>query len=148
MNVGVIQGGTSVNTIASRAWLELDLRSEGEKLLAKLAQNVEQLVRAAEKKDVSFEIQVIGDRPAGEIAPQHPLVEFAVRVLEEQGTQAELNIGSTDANLPLSRGLPAICIGLTNGGGAHTQNEFIHTDKVEDGLQQLLKVVQGAFEVL
>jgi di/tripeptidase len=92
--------------------------------------------------------EVIGDRPAGGIPPDHPLVCLAVEALEKQGERADLNIGSTDANIPLSRGLPAICIGLTQGGGAHTSAEYISTSPLKNGLAQLVDIVLGAFEKL
>ncbi len=120
LNVGTIQGGLSVNSIASEATIELDLRSEDAGQLNKLAQKVEKLIRKSSKTDFEFTSEIIGDRETGEISGDHPLVQLAVGVLEKQGRKAELNIGSTDANVPLSRGYPAICIGLTNGGRAHT----------------------------
>ena len=148
LNVGTIEGGLSVNSIASEATIELDLRSEDGGQLNKLTQKIEKLVQKSNKTGVEFTSEIIGDREMGEIAGDHPLVQLAVEVLEKQGRKAELSMGSTDANVPLSRGYPAICIGLTHGGGAHTEKEFILTDGLSDGLAQLVEVVQGAFEVL
>lgn len=142
LNVGVIGGGTTVNTIASQAYLELDLRSESVEALAELDAQVQALVRAADQQDVRATGVVIGERPVGEIPREHPLVRHAVECLESNGLSARLNIGSTDANVPLSRGLPAVCIGLTNGGGAHTSAEFIHTRPLEQGLGQLVALVE------
>jgi len=70
-------------------------------------------------------------------------VQLARRCLERQGIQPNLTIGSTDANVPLSQDLPAICVGLTTGGGAHTQQEFIHTEPCKKGLAQLVCLVEG-----
>jgi acetylornithine deacetylase/succinyl-diaminopimelate desuccinylase-like protein len=148
LNVGRIEGGLSVNSIASEATIELDLRSEDGSQLNKLVQKVDKLVRKSSKNGVEFTSEIIGDRETGDISENHPLVRLAVDVLEKQGRKAELNIGSTDANVPLSRGYPAICIGLTNGGGTHTEKEFILTDGLSEGLAQLVEVVRGAFEVL
>jgi tripeptide aminopeptidase len=147
LNVGVIQGGTSVNTIAAEAHLELDLRSEQVDGLNELISQVEHLITAANRTDVQVTAQIIGQRPAGEIPPGHPLIRMALERLEAQGLPPRLNIGSTDANIPLSRGLPAICIGLTTGGGAHTTNEYILTRPVAQGLVQLTEVVQGVFNL-
>ena len=147
LNVGVIQGGTSVNTIAAEAHLELDLRSEQVESLNRLINQVEELVVSANRTDVQVVTHIIGERPAGEISPDHPLVRLAFSCLETQGVQAKLNIGSTDANIPLSRGLPAIWIGLTTGGGAHTTSEYMLTDPLEQGLAQLVDVVKGAFRL-
>jgi acetylornithine deacetylase/succinyl-diaminopimelate desuccinylase-like protein len=88
-------------------------------------------------------IELIGHRPVGEISKYHPLVALAVQGLEMAGIQPSLNIGSTDANIPLSLGYPAICLGLTTGNGAHTVNEYIDLPPLEFGLDQLLFVIKG-----
>lgn len=142
LNVGVIVGGTTVNTIASEAHLELDLRSEDAKTLENLSSRVEELVAVANRSGVVVTAEVIGRRPAGEISLDHPLVQLAARCLQAQGISPRINIGSTDANIPLSRGLPAICIGLTAGSGAHTVDEYIYTPPLAQGLAQLVSVVE------
>ncbi len=145
LNVGVISGGTSVNTIAAEATLQLDLRSENTETLGVLVHQVEGLVDQANLKGgeaIHVEADIIGDRPAGEIPADHPLVKLAVECLAENGIEARLNIGSTDANEPLSRNLPAICVGLTTGGGAHTRDEYIDIKPVEKGLGFLVNLVQ------
>jgi acetylornithine deacetylase/succinyl-diaminopimelate desuccinylase-like protein len=147
-NVGVIDGGTSINTIAARASLELDTRSVDTESLSNLTKQVEHLVTNTKVPGAEFQIEVIGQRPAGEIDSQHPLVRLASRILNEQGIPSKLNIGSTDANIPLSRGLPCICVGLTNGGGAHTLNEYILTPPLESGMVQLAELVTRAFQEL
>ena len=68
---------------------------------------------------------------------------MAVQCVREQGVDAVLTSGSTDANIPLSLGLPAVTLGLTKGGGAHTVHEYIHTSPLEKGLEALLGVVNG-----
>ena len=143
MNVGTISGGTSVNTIAAQATCLLDLRSESGQVLARLARQVEAQIEAGNRQGIRFSWKVVGERPAGGIPSSHPLVRLAKGCLEAQGVHPQLNIGSTDANIPLSRGLPAICVGLTNGGGAHTVEEYILTRSLELGLAQLLALVQG-----
>jgi di/tripeptidase len=148
LNVGVIEGGTTVNSIASEAHLELDLRSEGKQALEDLDRRVEALAKATEGPDVRVAQEVIGQRPAGSIPSSHPLVRLAMRCLEEQGIEPSLTVGSTDANIPLSRGLPAICLGLTTGAGAHTLNEYINTRSLARGLAQLVAVVKGVYEDL
>lgn len=146
-NVGVIQGGTTVNTIAEQACLELDLRSETPKALAELTAQVELLVEQAQRPGVEVDAQVIGQRPAGHIPAAHPLVRLARHCLEEQGVKPAMGIGSTDANIPLSQGLPAVCIGLTTGGGAHTRQEYINTEPLRSGLAQLLRFVGRAHQL-
>lgn len=143
LNVGVIHGGTSVNTIAPEASIELDLRSESKQVLSTLVAQVEMLVNKLNRPEVAFSYEVIGDRPVGEISPNHPLIRLAKQSLEDVGIEPCLNIGSTDANIPLSRGLPAVCLGLTTGGGAHTVEEYINTKPLEQGIKQLIAVVEG-----
>ncbi len=147
MNVGKISGGTSVNVIASEASLELDLRSEGEESLVELISNVERKLQAANQADVTFEAEVIGSRPAGEIPADHPLIQLAQECIREQGLEPTLTSGSTDANAPLSRELPALVLGITTGGGAHTMNEFINVNLVEKGMAQLLRFVSSISEI-
>ncbi|HEX2979408.1 MAG TPA: M20/M25/M40 family metallo-hydrolase [Anaerolineaceae bacterium] len=146
LNVGVIQGGTSVNTIAAQARLELDLRSVRVDALDWLIEQVEKTVFAANLSGVEVKARVIGDRPAGEIAAEHPLVQLAQRCLLELDIEPHLIIGSTDANIPLSCGYPAICIGLTSGGRAHTTDEFIYTQPLAKGLEQLVQIVSRVWQ--
>ena len=142
MNVGKISGGTSVNVIAAEAMLDLDLRSEGQESLASLVLAAEKLIHNANKPNVSVEAQVIGQRSAGEMDPHHPLVKLAKECLREQGLDAVLTTGSTDANIPLSKGYPAIVLGVSTGGGAHTTQEYINTAPVEKGMEQLVRFVE------
>jgi tripeptide aminopeptidase len=148
LNVGIISGGTSINTIAAEAWLELDLRSESAQALLNLVERVEWLVQEVNRQELAVSMELIGERPMGQIPVQHPLVQLARRCLEAQGIKPNLTIGSTDANVPLSRGLPAVCLGLSIGGGAHTQQEYIHTAPLQKGLDCLVEVVEGSFRLL
>lgn len=142
MNVGKISGGTSINVIAAEASLELDLRSEGQETLGDLIAAVESVIQNANKPGVNLEMQVIGQRPAGQISSNHPLVKLGEECLREQGINSILTTGSTDANIPLSKGHPAIVLGISTGGSAHTVNEFIHTEPVEKGMEQLVRFVE------
>lgn len=146
MNVGKISGGTSVNVIAAEASLELDLRSEGQEALAELIARAEKLIQQANRHDVRVDAEVIGQRPAGEISPHHPLVKLAEDCLRELGIEPVLTVGSTDANIPLSKGYPAIVLGISTGASAHTIHEYINTEPVVQGMEQLLKFVEQVWE--
>ncbi|MBK8046812.1 MAG: M20/M25/M40 family metallo-hydrolase [Anaerolineales bacterium] len=144
-NVGVISGGTSINSIAHDAECELDLRSEAPEALGAMVEQVRHIVTHYQTQrwrqaGVQVEMDGIGDRPGGGIADDHPLVQAAMRSLLAVGIQPQTNmrISSTDANIPLSRGLPAVCIGVTDGGNAHRPDEWISTELVPKGLQHLL----------
>ncbi len=141
MNVGRFGGGTSINTIASEAWLELDLRSESMAALNELVNSVEHTVEHTSRPGLRFDLEVIGQRPAGEISVSHPVIQLARTVLTQMGTEPSMTVGSTDANIPLSCGYPALVLGLTHGGGAHTVHEFIETEPVARGLKHLVDFV-------
>jgi tripeptide aminopeptidase len=146
LNVGVISGGSSVNTIAAEAMLELDMRSENTSTLENVVKQVEQIVYSAQKPGVAIKLEPIGQRPSGELPAEHRLVRLAQDCLRRVGVEPHLNIGSTDANLPLSLGLPAVTIGLTTGGRAHTVHEFINIAPLEKGVEQLVSLVSRAWD--
>ena len=146
LNVGVIAGGSGVNVVASEAHFELDVRSETEEGLTEILTHVEQRLHSAQKQGVSVGIDVIGERPAGGLPLDHPLLRLAGDCLSEQGIQPTFTAGSTDANIPLSRGLPALVIGITTGAGAHTPNEYIDIPPIKQGMQQLVRFVERVFE--
>ncbi|RJP49020.1 MAG: M20/M25/M40 family metallo-hydrolase [Anaerolineaceae bacterium] len=137
LNVGMIAGGTSVNTLAAEASLELDMRSESPRALTDLVSRVDALIETANRPGVRVKAEVIGHRPAGEIPTSHPLIELAVACTRAQGMEPSLIGGSTDANVPLSRGIPAVVMGVTTGGGAHTTSEFIDVKPVARGMKAL-----------
>ncbi|HCR70855.1 MAG TPA: peptidase M20 [Anaerolineae bacterium] len=142
MNVGVIQGGTGVNVLASEAKCELDLRSEDPKTLAKLIGQVEDILIKADRSDVKIMAEVIGERPAGEISAEHEFIKLAVQCVEEQDVTATLTSGSTDANIPLSQNIPAVVLGITSGGGAHTINEYLDVEPIEKGIKSIVSFVE------
>jgi len=141
-NIGTINGGTSVNTIAREAWFDLDLRSEDPSALSELATRVESLAAENRLAGVALEIQVIGDRPSGGLTRHHPLVQIAAHVLQNLGVTPRFDTGSTDANIPLSLGLPCICVGLSHGGNAHRPDEYIETAPLATGLKALVQMVR------
>ena len=147
MNIGKIAGGTSVNVIASQASLDLDLRSEGRESLAELISAAEKLIFHANRPGVHVEAQVIGQRPAGEMPANNPLVLLARDCLREQGIEPGLISGSTDANVPLSKGYPAIVLGISTGGSAHTVHEYINTAPTAQGMEQLVKFVSRIWDM-
>jgi acetylornithine deacetylase/succinyl-diaminopimelate desuccinylase-like protein len=144
-NIGTIHGGTSVNTIAREASLDLDLRSEDPAILAALAARVEELAASFVSHNLQVETCIIGDRPPGALPRDHALVQLAVHALEAVGVTPTFEAGSTDANVPLSQGLPCVCVGLTRGGNAHRPDEYIETAELEKGLLAMLSLVRGVF---
>lgn len=147
LNVGIIQGGTSINTIASQAHFLLDLRSEDQNSLLQLSEQVVKVIQSHEKEGINIIIEQIGMRPAGEIPADHPLVRLALDVLDDLQIPSGLEIGSTDANFPLNRHYPAVCLGLSRGNFPHTSREFIETDPLKTGLSQLFMLVDRIWQI-
>lgn len=150
-NVGIIQGGTSINTIANSAQLWLDLRSEGPAALEQLVKSAEEIVRlrrrdyVQEGHGVEIKMEQVGNRPAGSISRQSPVVVLADAALRAVGSEdVHYIVSSTDANVPLSRGYQAVCLGLTHSGNSHRPDEFIDTTHLPAGLGQLLLVALAA----
>lgn len=141
INIGTIFGGTTINSIASYATCDIDLRSEEESTLSQLKETIIRIIEQNKKLDVKYFISEIGSRPHGEISANHWLVQLAVESLNQIGVRAVLATGSTDASYPLSKGLPAICICVTKGGNVHTINEFIELSSIHKGIEQIIYII-------
>ncbi|HLA45838.1 MAG TPA: M20/M25/M40 family metallo-hydrolase [Aggregatilineales bacterium] len=143
-NIGLISGGSSINTIAGSAECYLDLRSEDMETLNELESRVRSLAERNTTSGVTFDFEAVGERPAGGIPQDHPLIRLAVDAHREINMTVELESGSTDANALLSRGIPTVCVGISYGGNAHTPGEYIETAPVEDGMWQLFLLTAAA----
>ncbi len=145
-NIGVIEGGTSVNTIAQRAALLLDLRSLEPAALEGLVRQVERIVAELRTTEphVTLEVEVVGDRPAGHLPRAHPLVGLAAAAYESVGAPITYDAASTDANVPLSRGIPAVCVAVGHGENAHRLDEYIEPARVAAGMRALLLLALAA----
>jgi tripeptide aminopeptidase len=137
LNVGTVEGGTSVNTIAAEASFVLDLRSTDAAALSALGDLVESAARRAGRGVIRVETDLLGARPAGAVPTDSPLVRAATATLAALGLTPICDASSTDANVPIGRGVPAVCIGLTTGGNVHRVDEYIETEPVATGLAQL-----------
>ncbi len=146
MNVGVIRGGRSVNTIAPEAVCEIDLRSDDPTSLADLDKAMKAAVRGAVPNDEgALTIRRIGRRPAGSIDRNDPLIGAVLRARRDSGLgAAQFNSGSTDANHATGLGIPATCVGVTTGGEAHTPREWIRTAPIKQGVPYVGRAVVNA----
>ncbi len=144
--VGVIEGGTSINSIAQSASGLLDLRSESPVELEGLVTAVSQIIEQANRrKDVQVSMELIGNRPAGQLAADAPLVQWAQAALQAVGhAHPRLIASSTDANVPLSEGYTAVCIGLAESHNAHRLDEYLDPQHLPNGLGQLLLLTLSA----
>ena len=139
-NVGVIEGGTSVNTIAQNASFLYEYRSDSYKCLEKMKAFFEQTVAKAQEDPRSkIEVEIIGIRPCGEEVDEaifNDMIANAKGICEKySGVPCKLESGSTDANIPMSLGVPALCVGNHMGGGMHTREEFLEIASVPVGLK-------------
>lgn len=147
LNVGVLEGGSSVNSIPTLARAKVDLRSESitklDELAGLLTKAVERAVEIENNRctggRVAAKIKEIGTRPGGGLAPDAPLLQQLRAVEHHLGIRSRLDCASTDANIPLSLGIPAVSIGAGGqGGGAHTPSEWYDPDGRELGLRRIL----------
>jgi len=149
LNVGMIIGGVSVNTIAPEASCLLDLRSIDESALRRLSDRVTRLVDRSNRGDaVVYAAEPIGERPAGVVAADSPIVQIAASTLAALGLEPSFDASSTDANVPIAAGIPAVCVGLTTGGNVHRVDEFIDLEPVPNGITQLALLTLALAESL
>jgi len=152
-------GGTGLNSIPQEAWFDLDLRSEDPRALAQLdvtvraaldrAADDENRRRTAGSPPLRVEIQLLGDRPSGMTARVHPLVQAAVAANRALGRDAELASASTDANVPIALGIPAIALGAGGkAGDAHLATEWYENVEGALGIIRALLVTAAMAEVV
>ena len=134
-NFGIIEGGTSINSIPARAAVKVDLRSESESELARLESALREAMRAGVRQEIDatnaapdaleLNLRSLGSRPAGKISEDSSLVETIQNVDRYLGNRSRIERSSTDANLPLSLGIPAVSLGGGGkGSGSHTLAEW------------------------
>ncbi|MGE0129623.1 MAG: M20/M25/M40 family metallo-hydrolase [Blastocatellales bacterium] len=152
-NVGRIEGGTSVNSIAHTAWMEIDMRSESAAELQKLEAEFKRVTREAldeenarwtSRKKLTVEMKIVSQRPAGVTPAEAPIVKIAMAADAALGIKTRLTSGSTDSNIPISLGIPAITIdGGGEGRGAHSLDESFDTTNSHIGTQRALLIALG-----
>ncbi len=140
VNVGLIEGGESVNSRAQRAEFLVDLRS-GDPAALEALRAAARAVLDDPAVPLGVSVHAIGERPAGQLDPGHPLATLAAQVLREAGIPPRLTAASTDANAAYPRGIPALTLGITTGQGTHTEQEWIDVDPVAAGLAALAATV-------
>ncbi len=147
VNVGLIEGGASINAIPASARAKVDIRSESNEKIAQLVAALQSAVARAEDiengralgQKVTATVREIGNRPAAKL-PDHAPIIAKIRAVEAYlGIRSRLDCASTDANIPLSLGIPAISIGAGGqGGGAHTMSEWYRSEGRDLGLKRIL----------
>lgn len=143
LNVGMISGGTSVNTIAATAEAIVDLRSESADALADLVAAARNVVEALGEsgQGLTATVEILGERPAGVLPLETPIVRMAADSARLIGLEPRFNTSSTDANIPIARGIPAVCVGVYDGEEAHTVNERVFVPSLRLGMVHLLDLM-------
>lgn len=151
VNVGAIKGGTKVNAIAGRASMVIEYRSPSNDDLLWLYSQVKKLVDQRRGPQVTLEVEKLGVRPGNGSVNQDALGKLSNMcqqvIVAATGKTPDLSPASTDANIPLSMGIPAACVGTVLGGLLHTRDELIDKHSLEDGLTVALALMLGANEL-
>lgn len=138
-NVGTISGGTSVNTIAQHAAMLYEFRSDERESLEVMEQHFMAAVDFYRTKGIGVTVTQVGDRPCAGNVDREKMEEMMDRANEtaqrHYGHGLSFGAGSTDCNIPLAMGIPAICVGCYLGRGAHTREEYVHIDSLLPGLK-------------
>ena len=151
-NVGVIQGGTSVNSIAQEASMLCEYRSDREGALAYMEQQFSGIFDAHNTKDAQVTVELVGLRPCESLddaqrQKRDAMVAEACGLLKEiTGKDIRTGSGSTDCNIPLSMGIPSVCYGCYYGKGAHTREEYIEKASLKMGYRVAFETVLKHFE--
>lgn len=147
-NVGTITGGTSVNTIAEEASILYEIRSVDAGCMEEMRQFFEKTVRRFQAEGMRLEVKQVGERPCAgrmEAAAQQQMAQLLQKacdvILEVTGEESMLEAASTDANIPLSLGIPALTLGSIVGGKAHTREEWIDLDSQRQGMRLILQLI-------
>jgi acetylornithine deacetylase/succinyl-diaminopimelate desuccinylase-like protein len=153
-NIGLIEGGTSVNAIPREATMEVDLRSEGKSELQKLDVFFRRVLRDSVDEENStrrqgdppleLHVKLLGERPTGETPEDVGIVEIAQEATRALGIVPHLDRASTDSNLPISLGIPAVTLGAGGkSGNSHTLDEWYDPEGRDLGLKRGLLVILG-----
>lgn len=149
-NVGTISGGTSVNTIAQDAKMLYEFRSDERDSLNWMQNKLDEILDYHREKGIDISCKVVGDRPCSGDVDQNMLTALADRAekaaIRAFGAAPIRNAASTDCNIPLSLGIPAICIGCLRGEGEHTREEKVEIDSLYPGVRLCYELVLYHFE--
>ncbi len=144
-NVGMIQGGTSVNTIAQEASMLYEFRSESEEGLRQMKESFDRIIEEATKRGVAVQMTELGIRPGNgdiDVEKEEKLCNIMKRsIAKYYDGPVKMGSASTDCNIPLSKGIPAACFGAVMGDGLHTKEEWIEKDSMVPGQMIALDVI-------
>ena len=144
-NVGTVEGGTSVNTIAQNASMLCEYRSDNEKCLDIMRAHFERIFEETRARGVKLSVELVGERPCMGKVDTEEIERLASVCGDVIESVANIKVGrsssSTDCNIPLSLGVPAVCMGVYNGGGAHTRGEWVEKSSLPIGLEVAIRSI-------
>lgn len=148
-NVGTISGGTSVNTIAQHAEMLYEFRSDEAEALTIMERHLEAALEFYRAKGITVTTELVGDRPCSGVVDEAAMAamisQAQAATLRHYGRELTFASGSTDCNIPLSRGVAALCLGVYRGSGAHTREEYVEIDSLVPGMNFLFDLVLHPF---
>ncbi len=148
-NVGTISGGTSVNTIAQQAEMLYEFRSDEKESIEIMEEKFGAVVEAYRQKGIEVNVTVVGERPCSAEVDHDVQAAMAARVTEAIsryfGWQPTPSKASTDCNIPLAAGIPAVCTGCILGSGAHTREEYVEINSLLPGMKVAFELILHYF---
>lgn len=149
-NVGVVEGGTSVNTIAQQAHMLCEIRSDNRQSLEEMKASFEQVIASFRQRGCDVSLELLGLRPCmGEVDGEEMarMSEAVAALIEREcGTRPSFEAASTDCNIPYSLGVPGLCFGVYTGAGSHTREEYIELSSLPAGMRTMGCVILHEFD--
>ncbi len=146
-NVGTIEGGTSVNTIAQSAKMLCEYRSDDVECLSYMQNQFEKIFESAKHPKITINVTKVGDRPCAKNVDEDKLkslIDTCSEVLKKHvSEEIEYGMASTDCNIPMSMGIPGVAFGSYIGGGAHTREEWIEIDSLDKGFDITIDMIKA-----
>lgn len=150
-NIGVIGGGTSVNSVPFSAWMEVDMRSLSQERLTGIDTILQRAIRAGLQKqnyirrsgpELTVNVEMVGNRPSGHTPEDDPLVQRAIAGSLFMGSKPQLQTSSTDSNIPISKGIPAVTLGAGGRSGkSHSLHEWYYNKNGYKGIQRIFILI-------
>lgn len=142
INIGSISGGGSINSIASHAEMQIEIRSADDGILESLSRTIHKISAPTASTELEYKLSEIGTRPSGRINENAPVIITAQAALRSTGITPMFAISSSDASLPISLGYPATCLGITTGRHVHTHQETIDLLPIPKGMAQIYHFIE------
>lgn len=150
-NVGIVEGGTSVNTIAQNAKMLFEYRSDDKDCLAYMQNYFEKTIEKAKNDNIAdIQVKMVGNRPCGgdvDKVKLEQMTQNSINICQKySGVSCKIDSGSTDCNIPMSLGVPAVCVGAWTSAGTHTREEKLFLKSIPIGLKITAELILEYFE--